>query len=219
MGDGLSNGDQVLLGPNTLVSGSATITTGGNTNTVTGDQISTLGTINHDLVINMGDNTNTLYFAPQNLGDPMPVVNGNMTVNAGNGTNNIGIGTVSGGPGQTGPFEGIVGLSLTFNLGTGDNGNVITPMVIETVISTGILNWTSGGPLHQGGQDFLQLGNFSADGTSVSYAATITFGDGGTTFIVDIGGGTLSGDVFGNGGTNTNTLISGTVTANFHNFP
>jgi hypothetical protein len=219
-GDGLSNGDQVLLGPNTLVSGSATITSGGNSNTTTGDQISVLGEVDHDLTINMGDNMNSLYFAPQNVGDPTPFVGGNMTVTAGNGTNNIGIGT-AGNPGQTGPFAGRVNQTLTFTLGAGDNGSSLFPMVIAPDLSTGtgIINWTSGN-----GQDFLQLGASTTLGIAdFSPVVNIVFGNQDDTFILDIGPtGLLSGLVDGGGRVvqNTLTILSGNSSpSNFMNFP
>jgi len=216
LNQGQTNGDQILLGPKTVVGGNALLAAGGNLNNTTGDQFRVLGSIFGNATVNMGNSTNSLYFSPQNVGDPTPFVGGTMTVTAGNGTNYIGI---TGGANETGPFAGMIQKGLSITLGTGNNGSSSFPMTITSVINTGQLTWRSGN-----GQDFVQLGDVTTGGgTSVSYTVNMQFGNKDDTLIVDIGAGFIGGTANGGGRViaNTFTLLSGTELPTFTtpNFP
>ncbi len=206
--DGQANGDQIFLGANTRVMGPAGISAGANTNTMTGDQFSVFGEIDGTLTVNMGNNTNSLYFRPQDFSSPMPFVGNNMTVNAGSGTNYIGTSA-------TGEFQGTIVGYLNIVLGSGNNGSAFDPMVIAASVGTK-LYWTSGN-----GQDFVQLGDFTASGTSYNYTVQMQFGSNDDTLIVDIGSGVMAGTADGGGRVTFNTfnVMSGTVTAQITNFP
>jgi hypothetical protein len=191
--DGQSFGDRILLASGTEVDGNAQLTAGANTSTALGDQLSPLGSVMQSLTVTMGNNTNSLYFSPQNVGDQVPFVGGDMTVTAGNGTNYIGTSV-------TGPFNGTIvgstlgGLSIT--LGTGDNGSALDPMVIAPNLINGNIVWKSGFDQSTSsfglGQAFVQLGNFGLTGNSYSYNVSMTFGNDDDSLVVDIGLGTIT---------------------------
>lgn len=225
---GGANGDRFSLDSGTTVDGNAYLTAGGNTNAAHGDQYQIWGTINGNLTVAMGNNTNSLFFTAQPMvGSQTPMVLGSMTVSAGNGTNYIGTSAV-------GEFNGTINGNLNITLGSGNNGSQGDTMVLAPMLG-GTLNWHSGN-----GKDFVTLGDAvglpfpygapSGSGQTYNYNVNFVFGSNDDTFILDIDDptagnpGTITGTVDGGGRITGNTYVDASpdaITTNFtmRNFP
>ncbi len=198
-GDGQTHGDKIRFGANAEVVGKATVSGGSNLGTPFGDQFMIFGNFDAALNVLMGGNVNSLYFRPENGGDPQPIVAGNFTISAGNGNNNIGNSI-------TGAFQGTVLGNLSFTLGSGNNGAAGDPIVIVTNLMNA-LYWKSGS-----GKDFVQLGDNASSGNTYNYLVNMVFGSNDDSLTLDLGVlGFLNGLADGGAGNNTLHITSGTI--------
>ena len=193
LGAGAGFGDRINLLANTEVQGNTNLSAGNNLNLGTGDQFQLRGTLDQNVTINMGNTKNSIYFTPLNIGDPTPIVNGSMTINQAPG-----LGEVVMGQAATGEFNGEIRHNLTVNLGSGNNGTDIDPMIIAPIVTEnggptvnyngigGIFTWTSGN-----GADFLQLGDSIMGNPSTNYTynfvVNVHFGTHPSQLAIDLG--------------------------------
>jgi hypothetical protein len=151
------------------------------------------GEVAGSLFAQMGQGENLLFI---NSDDPLSV-GGSMTVVGGNGTNHFG-------DSLTGRFNPVVGGDLRITLGNGDNGTLLDPLSISAAVG-GRLYWRSGN-----GNNVVQLGDGIGD---FSYLATMLFGNGDDTVVVNLLNGALTGFLDGGNGTNELVQASGELAA------